>query len=137
MTLLLFVGTGGPPPPVGIPAYSTLGIPDVPIVDSWSEPEPYITPTSTDMDGGNIRLRRQPGDERIQRQFDILFTNAQYATFKAYVKTTLGLGTARFQMRVWDGAAMVLETVQFSKPYQPTPMPPLYVQVTFVLWIYP
>lgn len=120
-----------------VPAFSTLGINDVPIVDSWSEPMAYRDPVATDFDGGNIRLRQLPGDAVLQRQFDILFTNAEYATFTNYVKVTLGNGTARFQMRVWNGAAMETKTVQFAKVYQSTPMPPKYVQVTFLLWVYP
>ena len=122
---------------MSIPAYSTLGIPEAPLVDTWSEPQPFIPPTQTDMDGGNMRARTQPGDGRAQRQFDIMFTVAQLATFETYVKTTLGNGAARFTMNVWNGASMESRTVQFSKPYQKTPQPPLYVQVTLVLWIYP
>src|SRR5262245_45788211 len=115
------------------PSYTALAINDHPLIESWSMPESYIPPKATEMDGGNTRLRRQPGDEAFQLQFDILFTASQYSTFKNFVKTTLGGGISRFTMRIWDGGAMVSKTVQFMQPYQPTPQPPLYTQVTFVL----
>jgi len=120
-----------------IPTYTTLGITHSVITDSWSEPQPYLEPIATDMDGGNKRLRTRPGDKVAIRQFDILFTNAEFATFQTYVKTTLGNGCARFVMPVWNGASYDTLTVQFEKPYQAQPMPPKYVQVTFNLRIFP
>lgn len=121
-----------------IPNYATLSINDQPLVDSWSMPSgAYRAPTSTDMEGGNVRLRRQPGDEMYELQFDILFTAAEFATFKTFVQTTLGGGVSRFTMNVWTGAAMETKTVQFVQPYVPTPLPPVKTAVSFHLRVYP
>lgn len=120
-----------------IPTYASLGIKTTPLMDTWSEPMPYLDPIQTDFEGGNKRSRMLPGDAVCQRQFDILFSSAEFATFKTYVLTTLSNGTARFVMPVWDGSAMVTKTVQFAQKYQPVPRPPSKIQVTFVLWVYP
>lgn len=120
-----------------IPAYTTLGISHSALTESWSEPQPFIAPQSADMEGGNTRLRSLPGDEISQLQFDILFTNTEFATFKTYVKTPLGNGSARFVMPVWTGSAYETKTVQFVEPYADQAIPPKYIQVTFKLRIYP
>lgn len=120
-----------------IPSYTSLGINDQPLVDSWQLPQPYLEPIQTDYDGGNKRLRSQPGDEVQQVQFAILMTNAEYSTFQNFVMNTLGKGTSRFTMRIWDGVAMVSKTVQFATRFKPTPAPPIKVQVSFDLWVYP
>jgi hypothetical protein len=119
------------------PTYASTSLPDQPLSGTWTKPQPYLEPAQTDFDGGNKRLRRQPGDEVMQIQFDILYTNAQFATFETFVKTTLGGGISRFTMRVRTGGVMELKTVQFSKAYQPSEVPPSRTQVTFLLWVYP
>lgn len=120
-----------------IPSYASLAINDGPLIDSWSKPESYIPPRATEMDGGNTRLRRQPGDDAFQLQFDILYTATELATFRNFVKTTLGGGISRFTMRVWTGAIMETKTVQFIQPYSETPQPPGHTQVSFRLKVYP
>lgn len=122
---------------MSIPAYSTLGISHSALIESWSEPQPFVPPQSADMEGGNTRLRSLPGDNVAQRQFDILFPLADFATFETYVKTTLGNGSARFVMSVWNGTAYETKTVQFVQPYTAQAVPPKYVQVTLLLRIYP
>lgn len=120
-----------------IPSYTSLAINDKPLLDTWSMPQPYLEPIQTDFDGGNKRLRTQPGDEVQQIQFAIMMTNAEYATFLNFVLVTLGRGVSRFTMRVWNGATMVSKTVQFAERFKTEPAPPNSIQVGFNLWIYP
>lgn len=122
-----------------IPSFSTLGINDQPLLDTWVITDAYLDPRQTDFDGGNKRLRRQPGDDVARYNFDILFSNAEYAIFTNFVSFAgpLGGGISRFTMRVWDGNAMVSKTVQFASKYKPVSQPPKFMQVTFDLWIYP
>ncbi len=119
------------------PSYTSLSINDKPLVDSWSCPDPYLEPNQTDMEGGNKRLRRRPGDNVTRYTFDILLTNAEFTTFRNFVDSTLGGGISRFTMRVWDGSAMVSKTVQFATRYLTAPLPPLKIKVTFDIWVYP
>lgn len=121
------------------PSYTALGIKDVPLVDSWTIADAYLDPRQTDFDGGNKRLRRQPGDDVARYTFDINYTNAEYALFIAFVAPSgpLGGGVSRFTMRVWNGSAMVSKTVQFASKYKPISQPPTHMRVTFDLWIYP
>src|SRR4051812_39462474 len=117
------------------PDYSTTGLPTSHLVGSWSKPKPYRDPVQSEMDSGNIRLRRQPGDEMFQIQFDLLYTDAQFITFETWVRTFRGIG--RFSMRIYDGASYAVRTVQFSEQYTPEEVPPGKKRVTFQLWVYP
>lgn len=116
------------------PLYSSTGLPTSALVDSWSNPDMYLDPLETDMEGGNKRLRSRPGDNVQRLQFEILFTYAQLATFKTFVLTTLGNGTSRFDMSVWTGAAYETKTVQFASKPTLTNVPPK-VRMKFDLWI--
>lgn len=117
-----------------LPTYASTGLPDSPLVDSWAITKPFLDPTQSDMEGGNKRMRRQPGDDMMQLQFDIIYTQAQFSTFRTWVNTFRGIG--RFTMYIWDGTARVSKTVQFAQTYQPQSVPPK-VRVTFNLWVYP
>jgi hypothetical protein len=97
---------------MAIPDYADTLLPTSPLVDSWRIDEPYRAPLKTDMEGGNVRYRTRPGDEKAQISFGLLFSAAQYATFKTFAATTLGRGASRFTMLVWNGSAMVEKTVQ-------------------------
>lgn len=117
------------------PDYATTGLTTSYMVGSWQKPKAYRDPTVSEMDGGNIRNRRQPGDEVFQIQFDILYTNAQYTTFEAWIATFRGIG--RFSMKVNDGSNYTVRSVQFVEPYNSADVPPSHKQVTFKLWVYP
>ncbi len=118
-----------------LPAYSSTGLPYSPLVDTWQEVDAYLDPVETDMDGGNKRLRSKPGDDVQHITFDILYTKAQLTTLKTFIKTTLGLGTARFTMTVWTGATHELKTVQFAKKIKTTQNEPK-VRVSYDLWVF-
>jgi hypothetical protein len=118
-----------------LPTYASTGLPNRPLVDSWEQPDLYQDPIITDMEGGNKRLRRRPGDDVEMIQFEMNFTKAQYATFKAFVRDTLFNGTSRFTMNVWMGNAMESRRVQFAqKPSMMNEHP--IVRVKFQLWVY-
>lgn len=113
------------------------GTPDVPLVDSWSMPDPYLDNLVTDFDGGNKRARTRPGDGLRRINFDILMSKAQYAAFDNWVKVTLNRGTVRWIGRYYDGTQMVSGgLLQFaSKPVPSTNWPKVVVK--FDVWIYP
>lgn len=113
-----------------------VGLKDQPMVDSWTNPDPYLDPLSTDMEGGNVRLRTRPGDDVQTFQFSLLFSLTEYATFRTFVLTTLNRGTSRFTMRVWTGSAFETKTVQFNKKPIPTSVPPK-MQVAMDIRVFP
>ena len=117
------------------PTYSSTGLPHSPLADSWQCPQMYQDPLQTDMEGGNKRLRARPGDAVARYTFAILFTKAQFTTFKEFVADTLGGGTARFVMSVWDGTDHVLKVVQFAAAPKPEAAEPK-VRVVFDIWAF-
>jgi hypothetical protein len=120
---------------MAIPDFASTGLSSSPLVDSWQQAELYIEPEQTDMDGGNIRVRSRPGRDRQRISFDILYSKADYATFKTFVKTTLNKGTSRFTMSVWMGDGMESHTVQFASQPKPTTVEPK-MKVSFDLWVF-
>lgn len=121
---------------MAFPDYADTGLPSDPLIDTWTD-DPYLDNITTDMAGGNKRNRAFPGDDLARYTFDIRFTNAQYVTFRDWVKNTLGLGVSRFYMQVWDGSEKVNKLVQFAAKYKPQTQAPSNVIVSFDLWIYP
>ncbi|OKO83381.1 hypothetical protein AC629_22840 [Bradyrhizobium sp. NAS80.1] len=90
-----------------------------PVRDSFQPIKPFLDPIATEMEGGNIRQRTRPGDNVGTLGQTIMMTPADAETFKAWVKTTLNNGTARFTALVWTGATYVSKTCQFAKDGKP------------------
>jgi hypothetical protein len=111
-------------------------VPYKPLLDSWSKPDMYQEPRVTDMEGGNKRMLTRPGDDVQRISFVIMMTKAQFATFETFVLTTLGRGTSRFTMDVWNGSAMETNVVQFASKPTPTTNHPV-VNVSMDLFIFP
>ncbi len=84
--------------------------------DSFSPLQRSLDPISTEMEGGNTRERARPGDNVGSITQTIWMPMAEYDTFTAWVKTTLGGGTGRFTMMVWLGSSYVSKVCQFIKP---------------------
>lgn len=84
--------------------------------DSYGPLQRALDPIATDMEGGNTRERSRPGDNVGSLTQTIRMAMADYDTFTAWVKGTLGNGTGRFTMNVWMGSSFVSKTVQFIKP---------------------
>ncbi|HQS08715.1 MAG: hypothetical protein B7Y12_02200 [Rhizobiales bacterium 24-66-13] len=80
--------------------------------DAWGG-VPFRDPLGTEMEGGNTRLRRRPGDDVGTYAWAGIFNAAQMATFMGFVETTTGNGSSRFTMQVSrDGVTYVSRTVQ-------------------------
>lgn len=68
----------------------------------------------TEMNAGTTRQRRK-FTMRIAVQKVVIWLKAsELATFVTFYETTLGDGTARFTMPVWNGAAFVTRTVALN-----------------------
>ena len=99
-------------------------VPYKPLMDSWGRPDMYQDPRVTDMEGSNKRMLTRPGDDIYRVSFNVMMTKAQATTFRTWVVTTLGRGTSRFSMDIWNGSAMETVVVQFAaKPAEATKAP--------------
>ena len=84
-----------------------------PLANSWRR-DPLLPPIRTEMEGGNVRQRRRPGDNVSIVSQTVRMTNAEFSTLESWVSTSLGSGVARFTMSVWLGANYQSKTVQFE-----------------------
>jgi hypothetical protein len=112
---------------------------DVPYLQrrqDWQIPQPFTGPIETEMDGGNVRLRSQPGSNVATLQWRRRMTTIQYTSFDAFVRSTLSNGTLRFTMPVWLGASYVIKTVQIVKGTLSVSQDGLFVAVSMTLRVY-
>ena len=84
--------------------------------DSFQPVQRMRDPIATEMEGGNIRQRPRPGVFVGLFTQTIWMTAAEHDAFVAWVKTTLGNGTARFTVNVWLGTSCQSKVCQFIKP---------------------
>jgi hypothetical protein len=94
-----------------LPAWPSIN--SKPLRDSWSMPKPALAPLESDMDGGNTRRRARPGDNVAEIDQTIVLSAADYATYDAFYRATLGNGASRFTMSVWLGTGFATKTVSF------------------------
>lgn len=80
-------------------------VPYNPGADSLQPFTPFRSPLETEFNGGNVRRRARPGDNVGTIGQTVQMTAAQYDTFIAWVKDTLGNGSGRFRAQVWLGAS--------------------------------
>jgi hypothetical protein len=85
-----------------------------PDLNSISGIKRLLDPLATDMEGGNTRLRSRPGDNVGTLSQTIIMKKAEFDTFVAWVKDTLGNGTARFMLKVRLGTTFEEKVCQFS-----------------------
>lgn len=113
------------------------GVRHTPDLNSISDLKRLLDPIKTEMEGGNVRLRSRPGDNVGTITQTIVMTSAEFATFVAWVKTTLGNGTARFSVPVRLGATFETKVCQFANG-APTyrPVGSQKVAVTMTLRVY-
>lgn len=101
----------------------------------WSG-EPFKAPLETEMDGGNTRGRRRPGDNVGRYGWGRRFTEEEMALFETFLEDTAN-GTARFIMPVslngYSYVNRVVRIVGGSLKLQTDGMP----TTTFTLEIYP
>ncbi|PZQ79283.1 MAG: hypothetical protein DI549_20470, partial [Ancylobacter novellus] len=89
------------------------GVPFRPERDNWNG-VPGREALATDMQGGDVRQRWQPGDDLATLQWGHGLTAAQMASWEAFLATIAG-GAARFLMPVTlNGQAYELRVVQIK-----------------------
>jgi hypothetical protein len=93
----------------------------VPVAGTLKVSAPFRTPTATDLDDGNVRYRRSTTLNIATLAFSIQMSNADFGTFKVWVRDTLVDGTLPFTMPIWTGAAFETRTCQFTQPYTDDP----------------
>lgn len=60
----------------------------------------FRDPVETEMEGGDLRRRRRPGDDVMRLRFSFRFTAEQANAWASFVRDDLYFGTARFLMPV-------------------------------------
>ena len=90
------------------------GVPSAPQRASLQISRAFNAPVSTEMEGGNTRERPRGTLQYRLMSFDIRMTPAKFALFDAFVSDDLARGTKRFDMPIWDGAALSTKTVKLS-----------------------
>lgn len=96
-----------------------VGVPYQPMIDGFQPIQRVLPPIVTDMEGGNQRQRRRPGDNVGIVGQTIIMEAVPFETFTAWWKETLSLGTARFTVPVWLGTDYVTKTCQFTTDGRP------------------
>jgi hypothetical protein len=96
------------------------GVPAAPR-DGWQMPEMFRAPVATEMEGGNQRLRSQPGSNVATISYPLQpLDGTQWAAFETFVRTTLNNGTSRFTMSLLIGTSLVSKTVQLEQGKSPS-----------------
>lgn len=85
-------------------------------------PEMFLAPIASEMDGGNQRLRAQPGNNVAKIDYPLRpLTEAQWLALNTFFRTTLGNGASRWTMTlVATNAAGDSKTVQLDGGKSPT-----------------
>lgn len=74
---------------------------------------PFRAPLSTEMEGGNIRLRRRPGDNIGTYAWGRILKPTEASDLNTFLMTTLNNGASRFTMQVSrDGTTYTSRVVQ-------------------------
>lgn len=89
--------------------------------DGWQMPTMFIAPLATEMDGGNQRLRSQPGNNVASITYPLIpLTAAQFTAFDTFMRTTISNGASRWTMSLLTGVGYVTKTVQLDGGKPPT-----------------
>lgn len=76
----------------------------------------------TDMEDGPQRRRAVSSKSIATIQFPVRLTNAQFDTFREFVRVTLVGGSLDFTMQVWTGAAYEERTCAMAQDWQDDPV---------------
>ena len=96
-----------------IPAWPA-SVPYRPDPGQWSV-KPVRAALKTDMEAGNVRIRRRPGDRLQVMQWGRMLSTAEMTDFRTFLDTTTYGGVSRFTMQVTlDGASYVSRVVQID-----------------------
>jgi hypothetical protein len=104
----------------------------------WAMPSMFLQPVSTQMEGGNQRLRSMPGNNVAVIDYPLKpMTNAEYDIFDAFMRTTLNNGASRWTMPIVIGTSTVTKTVQLNEGKPPSVLRQgAYMFVTLPLRVY-
>jgi len=120
---------------MAVPSWPS-GIPYESLKDGFSN-SPFLTPIQTEMEQGNVRLRRRPGDNVAIIQQSIPMTRAEYETLVAWGKGTIGNWTGRFSTLVWLGSSYQTKVCQFQDGApKPLEFSPTHVAAQMTLRVY-
>lgn len=98
--------------PVAVPYRPTRG---------WTMPKPFIAPNASEMNGGNQRLRSQPGSNVAVVNYPLgELTRDQFTALDSFFRNDLTNGASRFTMTLWLGTSYQTKTVQFEGGEPPT-----------------
>jgi hypothetical protein len=109
------------------------------VMDGWRMPAPWLRPIATEMEGGNLRIRRRPGDNVAVVEYPLVpLTDSEFTELDRFFRDELFNGASRFNMKVWTGTDYEDKVVQFEggDPPQYSPGTPGKVMVTMRLRIY-
>ncbi|MFG1349098.1 hypothetical protein [Xanthobacter autotrophicus] len=108
-----------------------------PLVGDWNV-DPYRSHIETEMEGGNVRIRRRPARLPLV-QWGHELDPDQFAAFDDFVADTLFDGTARFLMPVTlGGAAFQVRLVQIQTGSLKLSAPsPNQTRVSFAVYVFP
>ena len=111
-------------------------VPHEPWASAWSL-KPARAPLETEMEQGNVRLRRRPGDDLATMSWGRSLTSAQMNAFRSFLETING-GTARFTMPVMMGGiaceTRLVQIVADSLQYSMTAGGRTIVQMTLLVF---
>ena len=122
---------------MAIPSWPS-GVEHRPSPDQWSS-KLFRDPLATDMEGGNTRFRRRPGDGVGTVKWGQVLSPAAMAVLRPFLVTTLRNCTSRFTMSVTlDGATYESRVVQIDpRSLQVTSARGGHTQVSFEMAVYP
>lgn len=89
-------------------------LPTKPLLADYALQQSHLPPLKSDMQGGNVRLRQQFTTRLSSLRISFPMTTAQFGTFKTFVYTTLGHGSAKFEMPILTGSGLETKTCFFS-----------------------
>ena len=102
---------------------------------------PYRGMVATEMEGGNVRLRRRPGDRVETVGWARRFTPTQHAIWAGFLKDTIADGTRQFVMPIWSGEDYQNRLVQIvdggGGVSEAVTARGLYTRVGFSLLVFP
>jgi len=112
-------------------------VPYEPLRDAW-DVKPFRDPLETEMEAGNVRARRRPGDALPLLKWSADLSAAEFAAFRAFVSGSLFGASVRFTMPVsLDGTAFSARTVQMRAGTLGWSASGDKVRVAFDLYVFP
>lgn len=113
------------------------GLPHQSAAADW-QVQPFRAPLQTEMEAGNVRARRRPGDGVATMRWSRYFKDAEMASFETFVVTTYNL-TQRWVMPVSvNGRTYENRVVQMvDGPPTYASAAPGIIRVSMTLLVYP